>query len=496
MKKIICFLFFTLAILITSCEMPDNVDPKHAATMAPEALFTYAEIELANQVGSINVNINISRLLAQYQSEVTYPTESRYNFSDRQIPDSYFIRLYERVLMNLKDAYDALDATVTATTDATKVKTNKMAIIEVLNVYAYQILVDAFGNIPYSEALQGLDNTTPAYDDAKTIYTDLLARLNAAITDMDDAYDSFGDADPMYEGDVAIWREFAASLKLRIGLRLADVPGSGSSTIVSQALATGVFTDQAESAIFVYTGVFPYVNSYYTEFVINARKDFCPTNTLVLKMNALNDPRRPVWFTPYTDPSSGAPYTGLPYGKAAASSYSKFSHFSAAIRLDPAYPVILSDYVEVEFLLAEACERSLGGLVPADAETHYNNAILASMAYWGVSDADAATYLAQSAVAYTTATGNYKEKIGTQKWLCLFDRGIESWAEWRRLDYPQFNPPQNMTYADIPVRMPYPFNENKENKDNYDAAVTAMGGTDDASVRLFWDTVVSPFITK
>ena len=95
------------------------------------------------------------------------------------------------------------------------------------------------------------------------------------------------------------------------------------------------------------------------------------------------------------------------------------------------------DYVEVEFLLAEAAERNLGGVT--GAATHYNNAILASMAYWGVSDADAATYLARHAVAYATATGTYKQKIGTQKWLGLFDRGVEGWAEWRRLDYPVLN---------------------------------------------------------
>jgi hypothetical protein len=199
-------------------------------------------------------------------------------------------------------------------------------------------------------------------------------------------------------------------------------------------------------------------------------------------MNTLSDPRRAVWFTPY--PSAGV-YTGLQYGKTAASSYSKFSHFSDMIRATPTYPVILLDYVDVEFMLAEAAERSFVG-TPADAEGHYNNAILASMSYWGVSDADAAAYLARPAVAYTTAAGTYKQKIGTQKWLGLFDQGDEGWTEWRRLDFPVLNVPVGMTYADIPLRMPYPYNENKMNKANYDAAAAAIGG-DEASTKLFWD---------
>jgi hypothetical protein len=484
MKKLIYSLFITLAVLVTSCELPDNIDPKYPENVSADVLFSYGEIELANQVGNINENFNISRLLAQYQSEVTYVTESRYNFSDRQIPDQYFVDLYEHVLMNLKDAYDILDATVVATPTAIAEKANKLAIIEVCSVYAYQVLVDAFGNVPYTEALMGSANSRPKYDDAYAIYKDLITRLNAAIAAMNTANGSFGSADVMYGGNVTKWKQFAASLKLRIGMRLADVAGSGASTIISEALATGVFTNEDNSAIFKYNGIYPYVNSYYNEYQIVGRQDYCPTNTLVDMMNTLNDPRRPIWFT-----TVEGDYIGLDYGLQASSDYGSFSNFSAMMLEDATYPVILSDYVEVKFLLAEACERSIGGAdyVPAKAESHYNTAIRASMDYWGVDTLDAKAYLAQPAVAYTTAAGTWQEKIGKQKWLALFDRGEESWAEWRRLDYPILNPPDAMTAADIPVRMPYPYNENKNNKTNYTAAVSAMGG-DDASIRLFWDT--------
>jgi hypothetical protein len=284
----------------------------------------------------------------------------------------------------------------------------------------------------------------------------------------------------LYNGDVDLWKKFGASLKLRIGMRLAEVPSSNSAVIVNEAIASGVFSDQAESAILHYIGVTPLVNSYYNEFVILARHDFCPTNTIVDKMNILNDPRRDIWFTKYN-----SEFFGLQYGKAGASSYSRYSHFTDMIRIDPKYPVIMCDYVEVEFLLAEAAERSIYG-VPGDAAAHYNKAILASMSYWGVTDAAAAAYLAQPSVAYATAQGNFREKIGTQKWLGLFDRGVESWAEWRRLDFPILYPPEGMSYDDIPMRMPYPYNENKMNLNNYTAAAAAIGG-DQATTKLFWD---------
>lgn len=481
-KKVIYSLFLIITMLVTSCELPSNIDPKNSQEVAPEAIFTDALLVMVDELGSINVNENISRLLVQYQSEVTYVTESRYNFSDRQIPDDYSGAFYRDVLENLKNATDKLTATEVAGEALVSQKKNELAIMEVLAVYSYQALVDAFGDVPYTEALMGGDNSRPKYDDAYTIYKDLFVRLDKAIADLDGNFDGFGSADVLYNGDVSLWKKFAASLKLRMVLRLSDVADFDASTAVSEALAAGVFTDESESAILKPIGVAPYVNSYYNEYVLTARKDFCPTNTLMHMMDTLNDPRRAIWFT--QSPAGSGSYLGLPYGQKASSNYSKYSHFADMILFDPSYPVIISDYVEVEFLLAEAAERGLGGVT--DPETHYNNAILASMSYWGVSDADATTYLGQPEVAYSTATGTYKEKIGNQKWLGLFDRGVESWAEWRRLDFPILNPPVDMTYADIPVRMPYPYNENKMNKANYDAASAAIGG-DLASTKIFWD---------
>ena len=109
-KKIIYSLFLSLAILVTSCELPDNIDPKYASGVSADALFTQAEIALVNQVTDMNVNRNISRLLVQYQSEVTYTTESRYNFSDRQIPDAFSGNIYRLVLNNLKDCKGKIEA--------------------------------------------------------------------------------------------------------------------------------------------------------------------------------------------------------------------------------------------------------------------------------------------------------------------------------------------------------------------------------------------------
>ena len=74
-----------IAFATTSCEKLDNINPKAAAEVPAEVLFSNAEVALVNQVNSMSVNQNTTRLLVQYWQETTYFTEARYNFSGRNI---------------------------------------------------------------------------------------------------------------------------------------------------------------------------------------------------------------------------------------------------------------------------------------------------------------------------------------------------------------------------------------------------------------------------
>ncbi|MEK7257884.1 MAG: SusD/RagB family nutrient-binding outer membrane lipoprotein, partial [Bacteroidota bacterium] len=146
------------------------------------------------------------------------------------------------------------------------------------------------------------------------------------------------------------------------------------------------------------------------------------------------------------------------------------------------YEAILFDAAEGNFLLAEAVER---GFISGDAAAYYEAAIRASMEYWLVPSAEIDAYLANPAVAYATAEGDWKQKIGTQKWIALYNRGFEAWTEWRRLDYPVLvAPPDAVT--DIPLRYTYPVQEQTLNAENYAAGAAAVGG-DDVRTKLFWD---------
>jgi hypothetical protein len=143
----------------------------------------------------------------------------------------------------------------------------------------------------------------------------------------------------------------------------------------------------------------------------------------------------------------------------------------------------LFDYAEVEFLLAEAVER--GYTVGGTAAGHYNNAITASIEDWGGTELMAANYLTNPKVAYATAAGTWKQKIGIQSWLGYYNRGFEAWTQWRKLDYPLLEPPVDALSA-IPLRYTYPIEEQTLNGTNWTNASTAIGG-DAVDTKLFWD---------
>ncbi|RLD60070.1 MAG: SusD/RagB family nutrient-binding outer membrane lipoprotein [Bacteroidetes bacterium] len=478
MKKIY-LIFIVLIALSVSCtknfeEM--NTDKKHPVEVPGETLFSNAQVALADQIASTNVNLNIWKLYSQYWTETTYIDEANYDIVNRTIPDNTFRTYYRDILVDFKEAARLINAAPADGEAAVITKTNKLQIIELLNVYAYQRLVDMFGNIPYSEALNVETNITPAYDDAFGIYQDLISRIDAALGSMDDTGDSFGDADLYYGGDVEAWAKFGNSLKLKIGITLSDSdPGLAQTTV--EAAAAGVFAESGDDCLLVYMGTTPNTNPLYEDLVLSGRKDFVPANTIVDIMNDLSDPRRDDYF----EINGLSEYTGGDYGY--SNSYLNFSHISDKIQVAE-FPCPLLTYTEIEFYLAEAAER--GFSVGGDAESHYNAGVENSIIEWGGTTDDYSAYI--GGVAYASA--NWKELVGTQSWIASYTRGFVGWTNWRRLDFPELNIPESPESDDekVPKRFLYPVNEQTLNAANYYSAAGAIEGGDMMSSKLFWDT--------
>ncbi|SDS05679.1 SusD/RagB family nutrient-binding outer membrane lipoprotein [Christiangramia echinicola] len=470
MKKYIVAI--TALVTLWSCQSDEkyedlNRDPKNPTEVASDFLFTAATVSLGDYMASPNVNEPLYRFLGQYLTTTTYLDEPNYDFTARQNPDAVWSEYYRDVIFDLQDA----KRIVMENPDLTQAEIDaRLGQLEVIEVYTWHVLVDSFGDIPYTEAVQADEFPQPKYDDDAVIYEDLISRLDSANTLLS-AGNGYSSADVVFGGDMDKWMMFANSIKLRLGMRLQDAnPGLAQST-VEDAVADGVLMSNDDNATIEYQSNDPNTNPLWEDLVQSGRSDFLISETIADYMNDLNDPRRMVYFDENVDGYIGGDYGG-------SNNYGSFTHIGDPF-LDPTREGILLDYTEVEFNLSKAAD--LGYNVGGSAESHYNNAITASMEYWGVSDSEISDYLSQPSVAYDGSVTQF----ATQFWIAMFDNPFEGWSTWRLYDAPALNIPSD-SGSDVPLRYTYPVDEQNLNNTNYIEAATAIGG-DDTQTPIFWD---------
>ncbi|MEJ7587587.1 MAG: SusD/RagB family nutrient-binding outer membrane lipoprotein [Ferruginibacter sp.] len=473
MKKILAYA--SLLVLTASCTKDIsrfNEETKKAANVPAETLFSNGVRNLVDGVTTPNVNDNVFRFTVQHWTMSTYLDEVQYDFITRAIPQRWWARMYRDVLTDLQESARLINENTTLDDVA---KNNQLAIVDIMQVYAYQVLVNTFGDVPYTEALNS-DALFPKYDNAKTVYDDLLVRLSADIAKLNPAEAGFSsDQDVIGGGSVERWIIFANSLQVRMGMTIADVDDAKAKALVEAAEPEAV-SSADDNILYTYLTADPNTNPIWLDIVQSGRLDYVAANTLHDRLKTTSDPRLSLFYRP----NNAGAYVGGVVGT--TNTFSAVSKPSEQVSA-PEFPAVLADYAEMEFYRAEAIER--GYNVSGTAATHYNNAVTASILYWGGTQADATTYLARPDVAYATAAGTWRQKIGTQKWIALYNRPFEGWTELRRLDYPVLNAPVDAKNG-FPNRLTYPANEQQLNGTNYTSAAAAIGG-DEVETKLFWD---------
>ncbi|GAA4849650.1 SusD/RagB family nutrient-binding outer membrane lipoprotein [Algivirga pacifica] len=468
----------TSSLFLSSCDegfTEMNIDPNNPTTVPASNLVTQAQFSLNNLFWGGSANYEFGMLMVQHFGQNEYAEESRYNFSASNF-NLVWNTTYSRGLMDLKAAKDFVEADENLTPEA---KANQLAVIKVLTTWAFHNLTDMYGDIPFSQALNADEYPSPAYDAQSDIYPQLIADLEAAVSEITPGAEGFGSADVIYEGDMAKWQKFANSLIVKIAMRMSDKEDVSST--VASAVSRGVITDTADDANFVFAEEAALSNPMWYNVNIDNRDDYSVSETLLMHLagaddtyeTADDDPR----LSKYAKKNSLDAYKGMPYGLTDAASFSlqtTTSRPTDAIR-EMTAPAIMLSAVEMNFFLAEAVQR---GMISGDAEMYYNDAVQASMAQWGVDQADADAYLA----AHPYDAANYKEVIGTEKWVALYSQGLEAWAEWRRLDYPMLSAPADMSpvATGIPTRALYPSDEIGTNGDNRPEEVNL-------NQKLWWD---------
>jgi len=507
-KYISLFLSLGMVLSLSSCDKDFekiNNDPNNPTDVPNSYYLAGAQRGLSDNTFDIWWGGNVGNQLAQYWSSNQYSSESRYQFRTGTT-NSYFGLFYAGgnaggrrtgaslpvggllELNRIVDNCKADPGGSSASGDAN----NQIAVATMLRVWLLQNMTDTWGDIPYSEALDPDNNRAPMYNRQSDIYTGLIGELNTALSLVNTgAPGPLGDL--VYDGDMSLWKKFGNSLKMRVALRMVDVNASAASTAISEAIAGGAFDSNSDNALFPYADGTDANPIYYNRF-IDKRNDYAASNIMLDILVAQTDPRLPCFYNKATstDTWNGEVY-GLSEANAAATPNSSVS-LPSDLMISASLPGIFMDYAQVEFMLAEAAARGIAGVT--DAQTHYNNGVTASIDFWTdlngtpASAGDITTYLAQDSVDYNNAASGatYKEKIGKQKWIALYNQGVQGWTEWRRLDFGILQMPADgvLDGTGIPTRIKYAVDEQTLNSGNYSSAVSNQG-PDLQSTKVWWD---------
>lgn len=455
-----------------------NVNPNSARFPNTASLLTGAERTVGTingQVGPSAFNITPALYVQQF-SDVTYVEDSRYktiNFN--------YNGLYAGPLVNLQQIIDQnTNESTRALVDRYGSNANQIAIARILKAYIFQFITDRWGDVPYSQALKGAENFSPAFDKQQDIYTDLFKEWKEAAAQFDGG--AAVSSDIILAGNATRWKKLAASLRLIAALRLSKVdPAKGKTEFVA-ALADGVLAANTDNVRYQYLADANNENPLYSNYVRQNRKDFALSNTFVDYLKKVNDPRLPA----YAAKNQKGDYVGAPYAVFPAPGKAQDYSLAGSMISAQTAPVNIITYAQVLFAQAEAAKL---GWITGDAKALYESAIKASMQQWlgtGYTEAAFTAYIAQPDVAYADAKA--LELIGNQRWIGLFFQGTEAWNEWRRTGYPVLTPAASTLNGGtgIPRRLAYPITETTLNATNY-ADVTARQGKDDQYTRVWWD---------
>jgi hypothetical protein len=491
MKKL-NILLLTLSFALVSCEFDEgfeemNVDPTASTSLDVNQKFTYLFLKTANDEFEYSyTEILCAGQLVQQVLDIQFPQSSIFSLRE-DLQTAAWDVAYVTTIKTVVDIIDQLEKDGNTGTE--------MGIARIMRAYVFHKIVDAYGDTPYFDAGKGYidSNFRPVYDDAQLIYMDMLKELEEGVAQIDGST-TLGNADIIFGGDTAKWKKFGNSLMLRLAMRIKNVDAANSSAWVAKAIAGGVMSSSADTALMVHTNGPTQLNQnawgiYYPRYAY-ARIG----KTLYDWLQAKSDPRLDI----IADPSNT--YGGAPYGQnfddltlqGIDVGTLPYTNVNPAIsKLDQ--PRMLLTYAQTAFVLAEHYGATGNHVL---AETNYNAGVTSAMNQWALWDSSFALSAADIS-AYLTAnpydSANYDELIGDQFWVASFFDFYEAFANFRRTGFPALQPfggnpahPENLTSGQIPRRIIYNPNEANLNSENFNAMISSQG-PNNRMTRVWWD---------
>lgn len=471
-----------------SCDglVTDGKNPNNVSEAPPQQLLTEIESETFQVVGKDPQFASRMIVSTAVENEIQYYKWRRGSFQPYEELRNVS-KMIEEAKRTQQPAYEALG--------------------KFFRAYHFYNLTLTFGDIPYSEALEGESKqiTTPAYDPQKAVFEGILNELKEANESLDGS--EVIENDVVYEGDARKWKKLINSFRLKVLLTLSNKTDEGDLNIASRfATVYGedpLFESIADNG---QLGFVDQIGSRYGEYNdSDYGSSMYMDSTFVTRLQRRKDPRLMI----YADQTKSAKESGVPEddlsgygGGRPIGQYSNNDDLAAAgviSKVDPRYytdptnePHVLLGYSELQFILAEASVR---GWISSDAKSHYEEGIRASFEFYGshaeeyaehVNRQAATDYMQHELVAFDKSTTDQQklEKILMQKYLRSFlQGGWTPYFEHLRTGYPSFMEPGT---GPPPTRWMYPQGEYRNNNDHVTEAVDRQFSDDNIRATPWW----------
>lgn len=503
LKKLAASLIGIWGVMLGGCDngfIETNTNPVQPTSMNPVYLFSNAQLSSSFTTHTMTYEMGIVQQMMNPFAGVN--AGGNVNQLNADQAQGGWNNYYNNVVKRLVDVLDK-------TKDSPE-RSNLYNMARIWHSFAFMILTDTYGDIPYTEAGFGYlnGNYFPVYDKQEDIYNSILTTLEQAVNALD-ASKAVETGDLFYSGDIARWKKLGNSLLLRAAMRLSKVEPSKAQQFVTKAISGGVMTSNEDNCFMLHSATY---ESPYNTFLNGSEKvNFYLGAPFVEYLKTTSDPRLPVIAVKYENPSLNPGATpedreparqiGMPYGfdnltianapgfpgtAGAGYKYSQVDR-STLVKLDA--PMFFVTYAQTSLLMAEAAFRKW---IPGNPEDFYKAGIQAHFNQLEQYDPDAKVDPVKASEFLSAAkltAGKELELINDQYWVASFLNGPEAWANFRRSGFPLLKPntyPGKTIKGDFIKRLVYPINESVVNRENYNAAVARIG-EDDLDASVWWD---------
>lgn len=507
------FLLLTIAgLFCISCtkDFTEINTPKNSLIMNESLIGqAFAEAQWGTLSGQYQVGQNLFADIYSQYFATTHP-----NFNSDQFME---VAAWTNIRFNY--FYGSVAPQLFQVEEITKEKSMAVenAIVKIWRVEAYHRESDYFGPIMYTQFGNG--KTSVPYDSQESVYKSFFITLDEAVEVLkqNQTAVAFGRDDLVYNGSVAKWLVLANSLRLRLAMRISYVEPDLAKTEAEKAVSAGVMTSNADNA-----GVLSTINNLNGLATWTYINEFRASASIISALIGYADPRLSEYFNEAGNRLGGnGGYHGLRNGLPAAEKAGGIRNNENSFVDKKWLPIIdggsnlpspVMSAAEVYFLRAEGALRNwnMGGT----ARELYEEGIRTSLKQWTTaSDTEIDAYINSNntpaalndkwnspamtdiPVAYQEG-GSFEtrlEQIITQKWIGLYPQGREAWAERRRTGYPRGYAIINSLNPDIPTnglmrRLMLTTGEISTNGKAVENARTLLGGADNNTTRLWWDT--------